>query len=261
MEENGYKKIVKNRYFEEAKKTELSLSSTMPDLNTRRLEIENIVKYLDENSHCLEIGCGNGAASIEISKNKKLDLISTDDNEKMIELAKRQPRDNIKGNLEFKQTNVLDLNYDNIFDTVFSIRCIINLMTWDDQKIALKKMINAVKNNGKIILLEAFSDGLGELNQARNEFNLEPIPPAFHNFHLKKDLVINYLSENNCKLIEENNFLSSYYFASRVLYPILAKANNIEMIKNSKFDQFFSFLPSFGNFAHIKILHFEKINS
>jgi len=74
MENNDYKKIVNERYTEEAKKSQMSLTSTMPDLNTRRLEIQNIIKYINDNDFCLEVGCGNGAASVEISKIKKINL-------------------------------------------------------------------------------------------------------------------------------------------------------------------------------------------
>jgi len=258
MENKNYKEIVDKHYKDEAKNRKLSLSSTMPDLNIRRLEIENIVKYLDDNVDCLEVGCGNGAASIEISRRKKLNLLSVDGNDEMIDLAKQQSTDGIKGKIEFSQKDVLNINELSSFDTVFSIRCIINLMKWEDQKKALTNMANAVKKMGKLIILEAFSDGLTELNQARKEFGLDSIPPAFHNLHLKKELVIQHLENQGLNLIAEDNFLSSYYFGSRVIYPVLAKANNQELVKNSKIDSFFSNFPPYGNFSHIKILEFRK---
>ena len=255
-----YRDLVTKRYFEEAQQRELSLKSTMPDSNTRRLEIENILKYINENDSCIEIGCGNGAASIEISKIKTLDLTSIDDNEEMIKLAKKQPTNEIKGKIQFQRLNVLNLDFQETHDTIFSIRCLVNLMIWEDQKKALQKMAKAVKKGGKLILLEAFSDGLDELNQARKELGLENIPPAYHNLHLNKELVIPHLQENNMNLIKEDNFLSSYYFGSRILYPALAKANNIEIVKNSKIDKFFSYFAPIGNFSHIKILAFQKNN-
>lgn len=255
-----YRDLVTKRYFEEAQQRELSLKSTMPDSNTRRLEIENILKYINENDSCLEIGCGNGAASIEISKIKTLDLTSIDDNEEMIKLAKKQPTNEIKGKIQFQRLNVLNLEFQVTHDTIFSIRCLVNLMIWEDQKKALQKMAKAVKKGGKLILLEAFSDGLDELNQARKELGLENIPPAYHNLHLNKELVIPHLQENNMYLIKEDNFLSSYYFGSRILYPALAKANNVEIVKNSKIDKFFSYFAPIGNFSHIKILAFQKNN-
>ena len=258
--EKDYRDLVTKRYFEEAQQSELSLKSTMPDSNTRRLEIENILKYINENDSCLEIGCGNGAASIEISKIKTLDLTSIDDNEEMIKLAKKQPSNEIKGKIQFQRLNVLNLEFQETHDTIFSIRCLVNLMIWEDQKKALQKMAKAVKKGGKLILLEAFSDGLDELNQARKELGLENIPPAYHNLHLNKELVIPHLQENNMNLIKEDNFLSSYYFGSRILYPALAKANNVEIVKNSKIDKFFSYFTPIGNFSLIKILAFQKNN-
>ena len=172
MGNSDYKEIVTRRYNEEAEKSKLSLTSTMPDQTTRHLEIQNIIKYLHDNQECLEIGCGNGAASIEISKFKKLDLMSIDANEEMIKLAKLQPTTEILGTINFKNVDILNLNETRLFDTIFSIRCIINLMEWKDQQLALTNMANAVKPGGKLILLEAFSDGLDELNEARKEVSL-----------------------------------------------------------------------------------------
>ncbi len=255
---DDYEKLVDMHYVKQAKQHKLSLSSTMPDLNIRRLELQNIVKYLENGRSCLEVGCGNGAASIEISKFMKINLFSIDSNREMIRLANKQRKSGIKGKIEFKQKNILKFNQKESFDIVFTIRCIINLLKWGDQKLALQNMANALKHKGNLILLEAFSDGLEEVNQARKEFGLDPIPPAYHNLHLKKDDVIKFLSKNDLKIVKEDNFLSSYYFWTRVIYPVLAKANNVESTYNSKFDDFFSHFPPYGNFSHIKILVFQK---
>lgn len=259
MENNSYKKIVSDHYANVANQHQLSLTSTMPDQNVRRLEIKNIVSNLNDEDNCLEVGCGNGAASVEISKIKRITLNSTDFSQEMIELAKQQSLTGVKGSLKFIHQDILELNESSMYDVVFTIRCIINLLTWDDQKKALRNMIHALKPNGKLILLEAFSDGLGELNQARSEVGLDPIPPAFHNLHLNKEQTIQYLHEENMNFIAENNFLSTYYFGTRVIYPALAKANNVELVRNSKFDSFFTYFPSYGNFSHIKILCFQKL--
>ena len=48
----------------------------MTDKNIRELEISNIIKYLNDGDNCLELGCGNGAASIEIAKKRNLNQIS-----------------------------------------------------------------------------------------------------------------------------------------------------------------------------------------
>src|SRR5690242_20096950 len=102
-----YYKIVKKHYDQEAIKQKLTSHSTMPDKNVRILEIRNILKYLDEDSKCLEIGCGNGWASVEISKSKKINLTSMEINNKMFKLALKQPKNKIKGELEFIHKDIL----------------------------------------------------------------------------------------------------------------------------------------------------------
>jgi ubiquinone/menaquinone biosynthesis C-methylase UbiE len=254
-----YQKLVKKHYKQEAENNKLCLSCTMEDSNTRQLEIKNIISYLKNSTKFLEVGCCNDSASIEISKAKKLDLTCIDFSEDMIDLAKQQITKGIKGQIKFLEEDVLKLKYDNVFDVVFTERCIINLLNWDDQKDALKNMSGTLKVGGYLILLEAFNDGLEELNKSREELGLEANNPAYHNFYLNKDLVIEYLEKNNLKFIEENNFLSSYFFGSRVIYPALAKANKKDIKYNSSFVKFFSALPAFGNYSQIKILLFKKI--
>jgi len=140
----------------------------------------------------------------------------------------------------------------------FTVRCIINLMDKNDQKKSLENLSNLVKNNGKLILLEAFSDGLEEINMVRDELGLESIPPAHHNLHLVKNDVINHLKNHGMELLIEDCFLSSYYFWNRAISPALLKANNVKIKFDSKLDSYFKHLPAYGNFSHIKILIFKK---
>ena len=221
--------------------------------------MENIISHLKDGERCLEVGCGNGVASIAISKKKKIDLTCIDFFPEMIVLAKKQPVKGIKGKIGFERQDILEFKTKNYFDTVFTERCVINLLKWSEQKKALKNMAAALKKGGKLILLEAFSDGLEELNRARQEVGLEKIKPAYHNLHLDKKSVVGYLSEEGLEFIAENNFLSSYYFGSRVIYPAIAKANKKKIKYNSSFVNFFSFLPPCGNYSHIKTLVFKKI--
>ncbi len=254
----NYRNLVKKHYKKEAKEHGQALSSTMADLTTRRLEIENIVSYLKDGEKILEVGCGNGGGSIEISKVKKIDLTCIDFSHELIELALKQSTKGVRGKIKFQEQDILMLNIKNKFDSVFTERCIINLMNWEDQKKSLKNMSGALRKGGKLILLEAYKDGLGELNRAREEIGLSLIPPAYHNLHLDKNLVTDFLGKEKLKFVEENNFLSSHYFGSRILYPALARVANKEVVYNSAFSSFFASLPPCGNYAHIKILVFKK---
>lgn len=255
---NNYRQLVKKHYKQEAKTKGLSLTSTMHDIATREMEIRVIASYLKNGDTCLEVGCGNGAASVEISKIKKIHLTAVDFSTDLISLAKAQSKKGIKGEIHFAQKDVLTLKEKEVYDVVFTERCIINLLSPDDQRRALENMARALKKGGRLLLLEAFADGLTELNTARREIGLEPIPPAYHNLHLKRDDVVKFLAREDLRLAEENNFLSSYYFGSRVLYPALAKLGKKEVVYNSRFADFFRYLPPYGNYSHIKILFFRK---
>ena len=253
-----YQKLVKQHYKEEAEKNTISLTSTMADVNTRRLEIEHLASYLKSGKKCLEIGCGNGASSIKKKKKVKVDLLATDFSTDMIAMAKKQSIKGIKGKIKFQEQDVLTLNHKKEFDFIFTERCIINLLNWNDQKKALENMALALKANGKLIILEAFNDGLEELNKCREELGLDAVGPAYHNFYLDKEPVINHLKDQGLKFVEENNFLSSYFFGSRALYPAIAKANKKEIKYNSAFVNFFAMIPSMGNYSQLKILVFKK---
>lgn len=256
----SWRNLVNKHYNKQADQYKISTLSTMPDQNVRKLEIQNILKYLNDYDRCLEVGCGNGTTTCIISETKALDVLAVDANAKMIKLAKSQNTSKIKGTITFVRKDILNLKFKEEFDVTYTIRCVINLLDQKTQLLALTNLANSVKVGGKLILLEAFEDGLQELNQARKEVGLEDIPPAYHNLHLKKDKVIKHLSKLGFQLIGEDNFLSSYYFYTRVIYPALAKANSVDVVFNSKISEFFTTQLPYGNFAHIKILYFQRDN-
>ena len=254
----NYQTLVREHYKQEAETHGLAPTATMADATTRAKEVAALLSYLKTGDRCLEVGCGNGAGSLQIARTKKLSMTCIDFSPDLIALAMQQPKTGVKGSLRFRQQDVLQLDERAVFDIVFTERCIINLLDWNDQKEALRRMTKAVKKGGLLLLLEAYKDGLEELNRARHEVGLPPIPPAYHNLHLDKGAVTEYLRGEGFELKEENNFLSSYYFGSRVLYPAVAKATGEEIVYNSAFGAFFAALPPAGNYAHIKLLVFKK---
>ena len=53
------------------------------------------------------------------------------------------------------------------------------------------------------------------------------------------------------------NFLSTYYFGSRVLYAALIEGKK-DIIYDNKFIEFFTYLPAYGNYSYIQMLIFRK---
>lgn len=254
----GYQKLVKEHYHKEAKAHGGLTTSTMADKTTRQREVDNIISYLKKGDKCLEVGCGNGAGSVAIARAKAVTMTCIDFSEDLLALAKKQPTKGLRGTVAFKQQDVLTLDEKNKYNVVFTERCIINLMEWSDQKDALARMAAALKVGGRMVLVESFTDGLAELNAARADLDLAAIGPAYHNLHLDKDKTIAHLASHGVVLDEENNFLSTYTFGSRILYPALARAAGKDVRYNSAFGNFFALLPNVGNYSQLKILVFKK---
>ena len=108
-----------------------------------------------------------------------------------------------------------------MFDIVFTQRCLINLISWKSQKTALNQIHRLLKKDGFLVLLEAFDDGLKELNQARHIIGLEKISPAWHNPGL------------------------------------LEKKSQIKY--NNKFVEFFSLMRPLGNYSPLQLTILKKI--
>lgn len=235
-----------------------SAKCTMPDLFVKNLEVQKIVQVLEKivsqkKLKILEVGCGNGYT---ISKLQKFDaqITGIDSNINMIKHAKKRKLKNT----HFLHDSILEPKLKaGTFDVIITERCLINFLNWHEQKKALRNIHKLLKKNGSYIMLEAFSDGLSQLNMARNSIGLEKIVPAWHNLYFEKRNLEKFLVhkfknwENNAKKISYDNFLSSYYFGSRVLYPSLMKDK--EIIYNNKFVEFFSYLPGYGNFSPIQL--------
>ena len=258
MKEKYDVKAIKEHYKNMAEKWKTEGKSTMEDMNTRRLEIEAVLKYLKDGQKVLETGCGNGYATVRILENKKIDLTSMDFSEHLIEQAKKQDLGKIIGKAKFELGDVLKLKYkDNSFDNAFSIRCLINITDWEYQKKALDEICRVLKKGGHYIMCESFIDGWSNMNEARKELGLKEITQPFHNLYFDKEKVAGHLNRK-MQLINEDNFLSSYYFGARVMYPALLGKNK-EPRFDSKINTFFAAMPAYGNHGTIKILVLKKL--
>ena len=252
---------IREHYKKEARKFGDSKQSTMRDNNIRDMEIEQIIKYITvlnrgcNNPKVLEIGCGNGYTAEQIIKNLDINLECIDTCEDFIKTAKKR---NI--NVKFNRGDILNLtNYkDNSFDIVFTERCLINLPSWNKQKQALNEIHRVLKTGRFYLMIECFTDGLQNLNDARKSVGLDPIKQPFHNLFFDKGKFSKFMkgrfTEFTLPYYYDKNFLSSYYFGSRVLYPALSK----KIVYNNKFVEFFRFIQPYGNYSHLQLHLFKK---
>jgi SAM-dependent methyltransferase len=244
-------------YRSEATKHGAAGTSTIQDIRTRTLEIEAIFGYLNDGMHVLEVGCGNGYVAEQLVRTFAIDLDAFDYSEDMIAIAKTRDLAGLKGTVSFSQKDILDLDSHDSYDLVFSERCLQNLATWDDQKKGLDNICRSLKKGGVYIMLESFWTGLNNLNAARRELGLQEIPESWHNRFFVEDETITHMDSIGCDYVDQNCFLSGYYFGSRVLLPALLPEGRTAT-SQSILNDYFSALPPAGDFSPMKILRFRR---
>jgi hypothetical protein len=92
-------------------------------------------------------------------------------------------------------------------------------------KLQLKIIDNVgffLKKNGKMILVESSSNAQNNINKFRKKFHLSKITPPFHNLFLNDNKIRTYKFKY-VKLVKIDNFSSSFYFVSRIVYALYAK--------------------------------------
>ena len=244
-------------YRSEAEKHGMEGTSTIQDMRTRRLEMEAIFSYIRDGERVLEVGCGNGYVAQAIVEKYAIELDAVDFSPEMIALAKKRKIKRARGHVKFAVQNIIKLDATDYYNLVFTERCLQNLVSWDDQKVALANIAQAVKPEGQFVMLESFWSGLNRLNQARKELDLPEIPPPWHNLLFEEEETKSYMISLGCSYIDQNCFLSGYYFGSRVLLPALMPKGKT-VTSQSVLNDYFCGLPPHGDFSPMKILRFVK---
>jgi len=268
---NTYDKLIKDHYDTVAKNESDSSSSTMNNKFIRDQETvfikEQISSYtkklsgeLEKNNlSAIDMGCGNGFKLDTLSKEySAIEFTGVELTESLREISKNR----------FKGSSVTILDGDirnssklpvNKYDILICQRVLINILDKDDQKNAMKNLLNIVNPGGLMIFIECFENSLQNLNQVRQKFNLSKIEPAHHNQYLvedffeKKELEVFDSTQANC--------LSMHYFVSRVLHPLYLEKNNLPFERDSEFvNSLTKSLPeSIGNFSPLQFFSFIRV--
>jgi ubiquinone/menaquinone biosynthesis C-methylase UbiE len=263
--------IIKEHYKIQAARHQDSALSTMEDPITRQKEvslIQNFFRLPAIQKKCkdvLEIGCGNGyTLNILTPAFPGYTFSGLDFSEDLLKIARNRDLPGVK----FEQGDARKLHFENeSFDVIYTERCIINLLNWEEQQQALNEMHRVLRKGGYILFIESFSEGYNNLNKARTELGLDSIPMPHHNLYFEKEIFEPFVSRQfdivdavdlgaASPMDVPRNFLSSHYFTARVLHPLLTKGD--PLMKNTEFVKFFSFLPPAGCYAAIEAYILRK---
>ena len=152
--------------------------------------VEKIMeRWLDSTMTLLDIGCGDGHSTIFFAQRVR-SAIGIDYVESFIESARANAARQNAGNATFHAADVLDLapvrKRFGPCDAATSIRCLINLASWDNQAKALKQIAHMVKPGGLLLLSEGWIEGMAGLNLRRQRAGLPPLSVVRYNTLLSR---------------------------------------------------------------------------
>lgn len=216
---------IKHFWNQRAKQGELSDQEvTHRDIWQRWLEVETIKKFLKPSDRALDVGCGNGYTTKLIVPLVNA-VVGMDYSEEMITRAKADPelrQENLRSSVSFAVGDVLALKPSAFggFDVVISERCLINLGSWEDQKLAIANIAAVLKPGGRFLFIEGSKQGRTRLNQLRKSLGLEAMPPVWHNLDFDENELMTFLGRDFD--VEHQLHFGVYDFLSRVVHPLLA---------------------------------------
>ncbi len=275
-----YDKTIDLHYRDEAIKHGPSPLSTMPDEITRHLETAAIVEFVggilrsrnkphtSDTAVIMDVGCGNGY-TLDVLSNTypDADFLGIERSDELRAIASSRCKE--RKNIRILAADIRDNGFAQglTADILICQRVLINILDKDDQKLALQNIIRQVRSpgdsrpGGALLFIECFKGPLENLNRARGEFDLDSIPPAYHNLYLADDFfaVPQLRALNATGPMLRPNFLSTHYYAARVLHPLFTRDKPFK--RNSEFVRFFTeaLHSNVGDYSPLKVYTFGKV--
>jgi len=205
------------------------------DLNLMDMEFDNILNYINDWDTVLDAWCSNWFTTFKIWKAKNITLKAFDYSEKSIEQALIEQKINGNNNIKFYHWNILDIEEsDETFDKVYSIRVVINLLTWELQQKAILEMHRVLKKWGLYLFSEAFYWSLWNINKLRELWWLKPLTVHDFNLYFYEEKLEKFISEY-FEIVDIKKFSSIYYVWSRFLRYL-----TMDNFDNDSFDNDFN---------------------
>lgn len=254
---------IKNYWNERASEFKTSPEATTNDYYMRQIEIEILkskIKNYEQNvTNIADIGCGNGYSTIELAKQfPNIQFFGFDYSEEMIKNAKVNAIEAAVENISFDVLDILEGTIEKKYELIYTDRCLINLSSWEDQKIALQKIFSALSNNGKYLMIENFMDGQNNLNALRQEFGLKDIEVRVHNLFFNLEEIKDFTKDLGLEFELYENISSLYYLVSRVIYSSICMKDGTQPDYYDIHHELASKLPICGDFGPIALCTIKK---
>lgn len=216
-------------------------TASLKDKNLQQLEryyILDFFKKLKLVGLLADVGCGDAVDTMHWCS-FAYEVVGYDYSSAMIKKAK----ENTVGKIKLFHFDLLKDEFCRTFDVVITKRCLINLGNFENQKRAILKIQNSIKDKGYYCMLECCSEGLNNLNVMRVKTGLEPLKMPFHNVYFNIDALREFVQKYF--YIEQTRYFSTYYFLTRVYNQLLTKDKYEEFDTTAK--EFHMALDIFGS--------------
>lgn len=258
---------VLDHYAQQAAQFGLAAEATMPDLVVRQKEVEALLAFLDQvdssKVRLLEIGCGNGYLLEQIERRfaGRFECTGIDATAPFIAAARQR---GLAAQFQVADLRALSMP-DASFDLVLSERVIINLLDPAQQVAAFAEVARVLRPGGLFTAVEGFKAGLENLNRARADFLMPPIPePAVNNWFTEERWQLclagrfRPLPPEATARLAPNNFLSSHYFMTRFFHDVIRPDGG--KLRNTEMAFFFAAaLPPVGDYSPLRINYLERV--
>lgn len=231
--------------------------TTHSDVWQRWLEIETIKPFLRPADRMVDVGCGSGYATRILAPLVR-ETLGIDFSESMIGRA-RAAAAGATG-LRFDVANVLDLNPGALgtFDVALSIRCLINLETWELQQRAIENIARLLKPGARFILVEGSADGRRALNAMRQRMGLSEMPTVWHNVDFEEATLLPFV--DRFFTLEARRHFGVYDFVSRIVHPMAVAPESpvYDSAINRTAAQLAVHLQDFGSVSRVLFLVLQR---
>jgi SAM-dependent methyltransferase len=233
------------------------VEATHSDVWQRWLEIETIKPYLRSNDRLVDVGCGSGYATRLLAPLVH-EAVGFDFSESMIGRARAAAAG--RERLRFDVGDVLSIDSQalGVFDVALSVRCLINLESWELQQRAIENIARLVRPGGRFIMVEGCADGRRALNALRQKVGLSEMPAVWHNVDFDEATLIPCV-ERFFTVADRRHF-GVYDFVARVVHPMaVAPAQPVyDSAINRTGAQLATTLQDFGALSRVVFLVLER---
>jgi SAM-dependent methyltransferase len=231
--------------------------ATHQDVWQRWLEIETIKPFLRATDRMVDVGCGSGYATRLLAPLVR-ETLGLDFSESMIERARAAAAGT--PNLRYEVANALELDPAALgrFDVALSVRCLINLESWELQQRAIENIARLLPPGGRFIFVEGRADGRRALNALRARMGLSEMPSVWHNVDFEESQLMPCL--DRFFTVAARRHFGVYDFVSRIVHPMAVAPESpiYDSSMNRTAAQLAVQLQDFGSVSRVVFLVLER---